>query len=76
MAARIKVDIAEIENLQEVVVDKGNTEFSTEDGALFNKQKTVLLSFPRRRDVKESAANRALKVIILSEGGQSMSTKS
>lgn len=49
----IKVDIAEIENLQEVVVDKGNTEFSTEDGVLFNKQKTVLLSFPRRRDVKE-----------------------
>ena len=48
-----KVDIAEIENLQEVVVDKGNTEFSTEDGVLFNKQKTVLLSFPRRRDVKE-----------------------
>ena len=49
----MKVDIAEIENLQEVVVDKGNTEFSTEDGVLFNKQKTVLLSFPRRRDVKE-----------------------
>ena len=49
----IKVDIAEIENLQEVVVDKGNTEFSTEDGVLFNKQKTVLISFPRRRDVKE-----------------------
>ena len=49
----IKVDIAEIENLQEVVVDEGNTEFSTEDGVLFNKQKTVLLSFPRRRDVKE-----------------------
>ena len=48
-----KVEIAEIENLQEVVVDKGNTEFSTEDGVLFNKQKTVLLSFPRRRDVKE-----------------------
>ena len=48
-----KVDIAEIENLQEVVVDKGNTEFSTEDGVLFNKQKTVLISFPRRRDVKE-----------------------
>lgn len=49
----IKVDISEIENLQEMVVDKGNTEFSTEDGVLFNKQKTVLLSFPRRRDVKE-----------------------
>ena len=49
----IKVDIAEIENLQEVVVDEGNTEFSTEDGVLFNKKKTVLLSFPRRRDVKE-----------------------
>ena len=48
-----KVDIAEIENLQEVVVEEGNTEFSTEDGVLFNKQKTVLLSFPRRRDVKE-----------------------
>ena len=48
-----KVDIAEIENLQEVVVDEGNTEFSTEDGVLFNKKKTVLLSFPRRRVVKE-----------------------
>lgn len=48
----IKVDIAEIENLQEVVVDKGNTEFSTEDGVLFNKQKTVLLSFPLGRNVK------------------------
>ena len=48
-----KVDIAEIENLQEVVVDEGNIEFSTEDGVLFNKKKTVLLSFPRRRDVKE-----------------------
>lgn len=48
-----KVDIAEIENLQEVVVDEGNTEFSTEAGVLFNKQKTVLLSFPRRRVVKE-----------------------
>lgn len=48
-----KVDIAEIENLQEVVVEEGNTEFSTEDGVLFDKKKTVLLSFPRRRDVKE-----------------------
>lgn len=48
-----KVDIAKIENLQDVVVDKGNTEFSSEEGVLFNKQKTVLLSFPRGRDVKE-----------------------
>lgn len=47
-----KVDIAEIENLQEVVVDEGNTEFSTEDGVLFNKKKTVLLSFPLGRNVK------------------------
>ena len=48
-----KVDIAKIENLQDVVVDKGNTEFSSEEGVLFNKQKTVLLSFPRGRDIKE-----------------------
>ena len=48
-----KVDIAKIENLQDVVVDKGNTEFSSEEGVLFNKQKTVLLSFPRGRHIKE-----------------------
>ncbi len=48
-----KVDIAKVENLQEVVVDKANKEYSTEDGVLLNKQKTVLLSFPRGRDVKE-----------------------
>ncbi len=48
-----KVDIAKIENLQEVVVDKANTEFSSEDGILFNKEKTVLLSCPRGRDVKK-----------------------
>ena len=48
-----KVDIAKIENLQEVVVDKANTEFSTEDGILFNKKKTALLFYPRGRDAKE-----------------------
>ena len=48
-----KVGIATIENLQEVIVDKTNTEFSTEDGVLFNKNKTILLSFPRGRDVKK-----------------------
>jgi hypothetical protein len=48
-----KVDIAKNETLQEVVVDKANTEFSTEDGILFNKRKTVLLSYPRGRDAKE-----------------------
>jgi hypothetical protein len=36
-----------------VVVDKANTEFSSEDGILFNKEKTVLLSCPRGRDVKK-----------------------
>ena len=50
-----KVGIATIENLQEVIVDKANTEFSTEDGVLFNKKKTILLSFPRGRDVKKYA---------------------
>lgn len=50
-----KVGIATIENLQEVIVDKTNTEFSTEDGVLFNKNKTILLSFPRGRDVKKYA---------------------
>ena len=48
-----KVDFAKVEHLQEVVVDKANTEFSTEDGILFNKQKTVLLSYPRGREVKK-----------------------
>lgn len=48
-----KVDIAKIENLQEVVVDNANTEFSTEDGILFNKRKTALLFYPRGREVKE-----------------------
>lgn len=48
-----KVDMAKIENLQEVVVDEANTEFSTEDGILFNKQKTVLLSFPRGRNIRK-----------------------
>ena len=48
-----KVDIEKIENLQEVVVDKGNTEFSSKDGVLLNKQKTVLLSFPHGRDIKK-----------------------
>ena len=47
-----KVGIATIGNLQEAVVDKANTEFSTEDGILFNKKKTVLLSFPHGRNVK------------------------
>lgn len=50
-----KVGIATIENLQEVIVDKANTEFSSEDGVLFNKKKTILLSFPRGRDVKKYA---------------------
>ena len=48
-----KVDLAKIENLQEVVVDRANTEFSTEDGILFNKRKTALLFYPRGRDVKD-----------------------
>lgn len=48
-----KVDIAKIESLQEVVVDEKNTEFSTENGILFNKQKNILLSYPRGRDAKE-----------------------
>jgi len=50
-----KVGIATIENLQEVIVDKANTEFSAEDGVLFNKKKTILLSFPRGRNVKKYA---------------------
>ncbi len=50
-----KVGIATIENLQEVIVDKTNTEFSTGDGVLFNKKKTILLSFPRGRNVKKYA---------------------
>ena len=48
-----KVDIAKLGNLQEVVVDKGNTNFSSEDGVLFDKRKNILLSFPRGRDVKK-----------------------
>ncbi|MBR6466445.1 MAG: leucine-rich repeat domain-containing protein [Bacteroidales bacterium] len=48
-----KVDIAKIENLQEVVVDEANTKFSTEDGILFNKQKNILLFYPRGLDAKE-----------------------
>lgn len=52
-ATLTKVDLAKIENLQEVDVDKANTEFSTEDGILFDRQKTVLLSFPRGRDIKK-----------------------
>ena len=48
-----KVSIETIANLQEVIVDKANTKFSSEDGVLFDKKKTVLLSFPRGRDVKK-----------------------
>ena len=48
-----KIDIAKVENLKEVVVDKANAEFSTENGVLFNKRKTILLSFPRGYDVKK-----------------------
>ena len=48
-----KINIAKVENLQEVVVDKANTEFSTDCGVLFNKRKTVLLSYPRGRDIKK-----------------------
>ena len=58
-----KVNIAIIENLQEVVVDKANTMFSTEDGILFNKHKTVLLK--HRRIAVEDFINAFLKVIIL-----------
>lgn len=47
-----KVSIETIANLQEVIVDKANTEFSSEDGVLFDKKKTVLLSFPLGRNVK------------------------
>jgi hypothetical protein len=50
-----KVDISKVDNLQEVAVDKTNTEYSTEDGVLFNKKKTILLSFPRGRNVKKYA---------------------
>lgn len=52
-ATLTKVDIAKVENLQEVVVDEENTEFSTEDGILFDKRKTILLSFPSGRNVKK-----------------------
>ena len=48
-----KVDIAKVENLQEVVVAMANTHFTTEDGVLFDKRKTILLSFPRGCDVKK-----------------------
>lgn len=48
-----KVDMTKIENLQEVVVDEANTEFSTEDGILFNKQKNILLFYPRGRNIKK-----------------------
>lgn len=48
-----RVDIAKVDNLQEVVVDKANTEYSTEDGILFNKNKSFLFSFPRGRDIKK-----------------------
>ena len=52
-ATLTKVDVAKVDNLQEVVVDKDNTEFTTEDGILFDKGKTVLLFYPRGRDVKK-----------------------
>lgn len=58
-----KVGIATIENLQEVIVDKANTEFSTEDGVLFNKKKTILLSFPRGRNVKKYAIPDGVQII-------------
>ena len=50
-ATLTKIDIAKVENLQEVIIDKANPEFSTQDGVLFNKKKDILLSFPRGRDV-------------------------
>ena len=52
-ATLMKIDVAKVDNLQEVVMDEENTEFSTEDGVLFDKQKSILLSFPHGRDVKK-----------------------
>ncbi|MGN0593879.1 MAG: leucine-rich repeat domain-containing protein, partial [Hominimerdicola sp.] len=39
--------VDELEYLQEIKVDKKNKKYSSKDGVLFNKKKTVLYSYPR-----------------------------
>ena len=41
---------SECYNLTEIIVEDGNTEYTSEDGVLFNKNKTSLISYPTGKE--------------------------
>ena len=49
-----------------VTVDEGNESFSSEDGVLFNKDKTILLSFPRVKGKRSYIIPEGVKIIATS----------
>jgi len=77
-----KGSFCRLSNLEEIRVDKDNKYFSSENGVLFNKRKTELISFPRkyknkryivpeivnRIAIKAFEHNESLEEILLPEG--------
>ena len=50
-------------HLREFIVDEENKYFSSQDGVLFNKDKTVLISYPKMRQAKEYVVPETVKII-------------
>lgn len=44
---------SDLNHLKQYIVDENNPNFSSEDGVLFNKEKTELLSYPRKKENSE-----------------------
>lgn len=51
------------EELKEIVVDNGNTKYSSENGVLFNKDKTELICYPEGKADKSYTVPNTVKVI-------------
>lgn len=49
--------------LKEIIVDKDNKYFSSQDGVLFDKDKTVLIAYPRMKRVNEYIVPESVKII-------------
>ncbi len=49
--------------LKEIIVEKDNKYFSSQDGVLFNKDKTVLIAYPQMKQVDEYVVPESVKVI-------------
>lgn len=49
--------------LKEIMVDEDNEYFASQDGVLFNKDKTVLIAYPQMKQVDEYVVPESVKVI-------------